>query len=194
MSTTTQAPQAPSTFKERIKGKNKKELIELASSEFQLNVDNKVDTETIRDTLQRVHEERVTTAMEKNQAAAQVFLERDKDEKLLLVAFNPLDFPNNPLKFSYEGGYGVRDRKNPKRNPNGLSKVPTFFLIPGETYQLPLCVIEWLRSKTFRDNKPQFDTETGMQNGNIPIIKPRFMLNVVLSEAAMNDLGTRKFN
>ena len=193
MSTTTEAPQTPVTFKERIKGKNKQELIKFASSEFQLNVDNKVDAEVIRDTLQRVHEERITIALEKNQAAAQVFLERDKNEKLLTVTFNPLEFPNNPLKFSYEGGYGVRDRKNPKRNPNGLSRVPTFFLIPGETYQLPLCVIDWLKSKTFRDNKPQFDTETGMQNGNIPIIKPRFMLNVVLSEAARNGLGTRTF-
>ena len=194
MSTTTEASQAPSTFKERIKGKNKKDLTEIATKEFQLNIDDKVGVDVIRDTLQRLHEDRITTALETNQAAAQVSLERDKDEKLLSVVFNPLDFPTNPLKFSYDGGYGIRNRKNPKKNPNGLSKMANFFLIPGETYQLPLCVIEWLRSKTYRDSKPQFDDKTGMINGNIPIIKPRFMLNVVLSEKAMNDLGSRKFD
>ena len=194
MSTTTQAPQTPPTFKERIKGKNKKELTDIATDEFQLTVDSKVGVDVLRDTLQRIHEDRATTAMETNQAAAHVFLERDENEKLLEVVFLPLEFPNNPLKFSYDGGYGIRDRKNSQRNPNGLSKMANFFLIPGETYQLPLCVIDWLKSKTYRDSKPQFDEITGMISGNVPIIKPRFMLNVVLSEAAMNELGSRNFN
>jgi len=194
MSTTTEAPQAPLTFKERIKGKSKKDLAEIAKEEFQLNVDTKVEVDVLRDTLQRMHESRVTTALEKNQAAAQLFLERDKDEKLLPIIFQPLDFPTNPLKFSFDGGFGIRDRKNPKRNPGGLSRMANFFLIPGETYQLPLCVINHLKSKTYRDNKPQFDSETGMQNGNIPIIKPRFMLTPVLSDAAMNNLGSRNFS
>lgn len=194
MSTTAQETQTPSTFKERIKGLSKKELTELALDEFQLNIDSKITTDVIRDSLQRVHEERITTALEVNQKAAQLFLERDKKEKLLTVVFLPLDFPNNPCKFSYDGGYGVRSRKDPKRNPNGLSRMANFFLIPGETYQLPLCVITWLQGKTYRDNKPQFDSSTGMQNGNIPVIKPRFMLNPVLTDQAMSDLGSRKFD
>lgn len=194
MSTATQTTQTPQTFKERIKGLSKKELVVIASEEFQLNIDDRVGVEVLRDTLQRVHEERVTTAMEINQKAAQLFLERDKNEKLLTVIFLPLDFPNAPCKFSYDGGYGVRSRKDPKRNPNGLTRMANFFLIPGEQYQLPLCVINHLQSKTYRDNKPQFDPKTGMQNGNIPIIKPRFMLNPVLSDQAMSDLGSRNFN
>jgi hypothetical protein len=194
MSTATQTTQTPQTFKERIKGMSKNELTEIAKDEFQLSVDDRVLVDVLRDTLQRVHEERKTTAMEINQAASQLFLERDKDEKLLTVIFLPLDFPNAPCKFSYDGGYGVRNRKNPKRNPNGLSKMANFFLIPGEQYQLPLCVINHLQGKTYRDNKPQFDSKSGMQNGNIPIIKPRFMLNPVLSDEAMKDLGSRKFN
>jgi hypothetical protein len=178
---------------ERIKGLNKKELIALASEEFQLTIENKVGVDAIRDTLQRVHESRITSAMETNQAAAQLFLERDPNEKLLAIAFQPLDFPKNPLKFSYDGGYGIRDRKNPQRNPNGLTRMANFFLIPGETYQLPLCVIEHLQKKTYRDNKPQFDATSGLQNGNIPVIKPRFMLNPVLSAETMSNLGTRNF-
>ena len=194
MSTDTKPTQVPTTFKERIKGLSRKELILLAKDEFQLNVDDRVGVDVLRDTLQRVYEERVTTAMEKNQAASQLFLERDKNEKLLEVIFLPLDFPNAPCKFSYDGGYGVRNRKMPKKNPNGLSKMANFFLIPGEKYQLPLCVINHLKGMTYRDNKPQFDSATGMQNGNIPVIKPRFMLNPVLSDQSMSDLGSRKFN
>lgn len=193
MSATTIEPQVSSTFMERIKGLNKKELIALASEEFQLTIENKVGVDAIRDTLQRVHESRITSAMETNQAAAQLFLERDPNEKLLAIAFQPLDFPKNPLKFSYDGGYGIRDRKNPQRNPNGLTRMANFFLIPGETYQLPLCVIEHLQKKTYRDNKPQFDATSGLQNGNIPVIKPRFMLNPVLSAETMSNLGTRNF-
>ncbi len=193
MSTATQTTQLPPTFKERIKGMSKKELVPIAKDEFQLNVDDRVGVDVLRDTLQRVHEERISTAMEINQKAAQLFLERDKDEKLLTVIFLPLDFPNAPCKFSYDGGFGVRNRKDPKRNPNGLTRMANFFLIPGEKYQLPLCVINHLQSMTYRDNKPQFDQTTGMQNGNIPVIKPRFMLNPVLSDQAMSDLGSRNF-
>ncbi len=193
MSTATQTTQLPPTFKERIKGMSKKELVGIAKEEFQLNVDDRVEVDVLRDTLQRVYEEQKTTAMEINQAASQLFLERDKAEKLLTVIFLPLEFANAPCKFSYDGGYGIRDRKNPKRNKNGLSKMANFFLIPGEKYQLPLCVINHLQSKTYRDNKPQFDPKTGMQNGNIPVIKPRFMLNPVLSDQAMSDLGSRNF-
>ncbi len=193
MGTATEAPQAPVTFMERITGLQRKQLIEIAQSEFQLNIDHRIDAAVLRDTLIRVHEERVLTALEENQAAAQVFLERDPEEQLLTVVFQPLDFSNNPLKMSYDGGYGVRDRKNPKRNPTGLSAMPTFFLIPGQTYQLPLCVINHLKKLTFRDSRPEFDTETGMIKGNKPIIKQRFSLIPVLSQETMKDLGTRDF-
>jgi hypothetical protein len=194
MSTDTKPTQLPATFKERVKGLTRKELVVIADEEFQLNIDEKVKVDVLRDTLQRMHEEKITTALEINQAAAQLFLERDKDEKLLEVIFMPLDFPNAPCKFSYDGGYGIRNRKDPKKNPNGLSKMADFFLIPGEKYQLPLCVIDHLTSKVYRDNKPQYDSKTGMQNGNIPIIKPRCMLTPVLSNKAKNDLGSRTFN
>lgn len=194
--TDTQSTQVPvtTTFKERIKGLSRKEMTAIAKEEFQLNVDSNVKVETLRDTLQRYHEDRVTSAMEQNQAAAQVFLEANPDEKLLTVQFLPLDFPNNPLKFSNDCGYGIRDRKNPTKNPTGLSRMPTFFLIPRETYQLPLRLIKILESKVFSGSQPEFDTESGMIAGNIPVIKQRFMLRAVLPEHVMENLGTRKFS
>lgn len=193
MGTATEAPQAPATFMERVKGLSKKQLVKIADEEFQLHVDKTISAATLRDTLQRVHEQRILSALERNEAAAQVFLERDPEEKLLKVTFHPLDFPNNPLHFSNDGGYGIRDRKNPNRNPNGLSKMPGFFLIPGQQYFLPLCIINILEKLTFRDSRPEFDTETGMISGNTPIIKQRFSFIPVLSQETMKELGTREF-
>lgn len=193
MDTATEAPQVPVTFMERIKDLSRKQLIEIAKEEFQLTVDSKVEVATLRDTMQRVHEERVTSAMEENQAAAKIFLLRDPDEVLLNVTFQPHDFPNNPLKFANDCGYGVRDRKNPGRNPKGLSKMPTFFLIPGQSYYLPLCLITILKKLTYRDSQPQHDQESGMISGNVPIIKQRFTFVPVLSPETMKGLGTREF-
>lgn len=195
MDTATEAPTVPvvTTFRDRINGLKRKELVEIAKEDFQLNVEEKVSIETLKDILQRCHEERVMTAMEENQKAAHVFLEANPDEKLLNVQFLPLDFPNNPLKFSFDGGYGIRDRKNPKKNPTGLSSMPTFFLIPGQNYQLPICVIRHLEGLTCRDSKPEFDSTTGMIAGNIPVIKQRFMLRPILDDLAMSNQGTRSF-
>lgn len=195
MDTATEAPQVPvtTTFRERIKGLKRKELVAIAKDEFQLNVDERVKADTLKDILIRCHEERIMTAMEENQKAALVFLEANPEEQLLNVQFLPLDFPNNPLKFSYDGGYGIRDRKNPKKNPNGLSSMPTFFLIPGQQYQLPICVIRHLEGLTCRDSKPEFDSVTGMIAGNVPVIKQRFMLRPILDDIAMRGQGTRDF-
>ena len=193
MGTATEAPQVPVTFMERTKDLDRKQLLEIAKEEFQLNVDKKIDVATLRDALIRAHEERVTSAMEQNQAAAQIFLERDPKEVLLNVTFQPNDFPNNPLKFANDAGYGVRDRKNPGRNPTGLSKMPVFFLIPRQDYYLPLCIIDILKKKVCYDSEPQIDTETGMISGNRPIIKQRFSFTPVLSPETLRGLGTREF-
>lgn len=195
MTTATEAPQAPvfTTFRERIKGLKRKELVEIAKDDFQLNVDEKIKDDVLKDLLMRCHEDRITTALEENQKASQVFLEANPKEQLLTIQFLPLDFPNNPLKFSYDGGYGIRNRKNPKKNLTGLSQMPKFFLIPGQIYQLPICVIKHLESMTCRDSKPEYDSQTGMIAGNIPIIKQRFMLRPILSDEAMANMGSRDF-
>ncbi len=193
METATEAPEVPVTFMERVKGLNRKQLTEIATEEFQLNIDSTVKQDTLRDTLIRVHEERITSAMEQNQAAAQIFLLRDSDEVLLNVTFRVHDFPNNPLKFSNDCGYGVRDRKDPKRNPTGLSKMPKFFLIPGQSYYLPLCLINILEKLTYRDGEAQKDRETGMVSGTKPIIKQRFTFVPVLDQDTLRGLGTREF-
>lgn len=193
MSTATEATPIAPTFRERISGLKRRELVEIAKDEFKLNVDSKVKEDILRDTLIRVHEDHVTTALEKNQAASQLFLERDPNEKLVTVQFINLEFPNTPEQFSWDGGFGIRDRKNPSKNPTGLSKMANYLLVHGEVYQLPICLIKHLESKTYRDSEPQIDTETGMIAGNKPIIKTRFSLRPVLTDEVMESMGQRDF-
>ncbi len=197
MSTATKAPQEFVTFRERVQGLSRKDLVQLAKDEFSLTVESGVNKDTISDILIREQEDRIAVALEKNQASSQLFLEANPQEQLLSVQFIPLDFPTNPLKFSYDGGMGIRNRKNLKKDTEGklkgLSRMANFFLIPGQIYQLPICVINHLKSKTMHDAKPVFDTETGMQSGVIPVIKPRFSLVPQLSPKTMNDLGSRTF-
>lgn len=193
MSTATEAAPVAVTFRERISGLSRKELVEIAKEEFHLNVDRTVKGDILRDTLIRRHEDRITTAMERNQAASLLFLERDPDEKLVTVQFINLEFPNTPEQFSWDGNFGIRDKKNPSKNPTGLSRMANYLLIHGEIYQLPICLIKHLESKTYRDSEPQIDTETGMIGGNKPVIKARFSLRPVLTDEAMDTMGHRNF-
>ncbi len=177
-------------FKERIAKLGLKELREVANVEFGLVVDEKLKIEVVKDQLLRIYEQNTSDAKTLNEQSAMLFEGVGANGKVVPVKFLPQDFPNAPVNFSNDCGFGIRDPKNPKRNPTGLSKVPVFKLIPGEVYNLPICVIRMLEGKTFRDSKPTYDLETGMINGNRPVIKPRFMLPVVLSDDAMREMGT----
>ncbi len=188
METATQA--VGQTFRERITTLGIKELREIASEEFSLNVDEKLKKDVVIDQLIRIYEEKTSSARTLNEKSAALFLSADPNEKLVSVKFLPLDFPNASVKFVYDGGLGIRDAKNPKKNPKGLSRAARFNLIPSEVYKLPIRVIKHLEGLVYRDSKPIHDPVTGMITGNIPIIKPRFMLQVILSDEQMREMGT----
>ncbi len=173
-------------FADRIKNMTGKQLREMASEEFALDVAETVKPAAIREQLLRVYEQRTMEAKTLNEQAAQIFLNANPDEKVVSVKFLPLDFPHAVVDFSNDCGFGIRG----PNNETGLSKMPVFKLIPGEVYQLPVCVIRMLETKTFRDSKPTFDPVTGMIIGNTPIIKPRFMLQMVMSDEQMRAMGT----
>lgn len=180
-------------FRERIAMLNVKELRSIASEEFGLNIDEKLKKEIIIDQLIRIHEEKTASAKNLNEKSAALFISADKDERLVSVKFLNLEFPTASEEFCNDGGLGIRGTKNPKprlKPPYRLSKMPRFKLIPGEVYKLPIRIIRVLESLTYRDSKPIYDPVTGMITGNIPIIKPRFMLQVVLSDKQMQEMGT----
>ena len=177
-------------FRDRIAKLSAKELRELADKEFALKVDEKLKKDVIIDQLIRIHEETASSARTLNEQSAALFISADKNERLVNIKFLPLDFPNAVVEFANDGGKGLRDSKNPKKNPTGLSKMPRFKLIPGEVYALPITIIRRLEKLVYRDSKPTYDPVTGMITGNMPIIKPRFMLQVVLSDEQMREMGT----
>ena len=190
MTTATEASVEHVPFKVRISKMGIADLREIASEEFGLNIDEKLKKEVVIDQLLRIYEEKTFSARSLNEKSAALFLTSDPNERMISVKFLPLDFSNAPIEFCYDGGHGIRDPKNPKKNPKGLSKVPRFKLIPGEIYKLPIVVIRHLESRTYRDSKPVFDPVSGMITGNIPVIKPRFMLQVVLTDDQLRELGT----
>ena len=177
-------------FRDRIAKLDKPALIAIADEEFSLKVDEKLTKVVIIDQLIRIYEETANSARTLNEKSAALFLSADKTERLVDVKFLPLDFPNAVVEFANDGGLGLRDPKNPKRNPNGLSKMPRFKLIPGEVYALPIRIIRALEKLIYTGSKPITDTNTGMITGNMPVIKPRFMLTPVLSDEQMREMGT----
>ena len=193
METSTQEAVQHVPFEERIKKLGKNELIAIAAEEFNLNIDDKLTKEVIRDQLIRCHEDQANSARSMNEKAASLFLQADKKEKLVSVKFLPQDFAHASVEFTNDGGHGIKDKRNPGRNPNGLLEMPRFLLIPGEVYKLPICIIKRLEGLTYRDSKPVFG-EAGMITGNIPILKARFLLQVQYSDDQLREMGTRNID
>ncbi len=183
-------------FRDRIAKLDESALRTLADEEFGLTIDGQLKKEAIVKQLVKIYEETTNAARTLNEQSAMLFLEADENERLIAVKFMPLDFPNAPVDFSNDGGLGLRGKKlgkGQKKPPNwdkGLRKMPVFKFIPGETYKLPIRLIKILEDLTFRGSKPQHDPVTGMISGNMPVIKPRFMLTPVLSDEQMREMGT----
>ena len=190
--TATQAVEHVS-FKDRISKMNEQQLRDLATDEFSVNIDGQLKKEAITKFLLEAYENSRTAAESLNRDSAQLFLDRDEDEPIIQTKFMPLDFPNAPVEFAYDGGDGVTGKGSPKLKPGQkkrLRQMPRFTLIPGETYKLPLSVIKHLEGLTYRDSKPVHDPVSGMITGNIPVIKPRFMLQTILTDAQLSEMST----
>lgn len=190
--TATQAVEHVS-FKDRISAMDEPQLRELASEEFNVTIDGQLKKDAIVKYLLDVYENTRKEAATLNKDSAQLFLDRNKDEPIIQIKFMPLDFPHAPVEFAYDGGYGVTGKGSPKLKPGQpkrLRQMPRFKFIPAEMYKLPLVVVKHLESLTYRDSKPKHDPVTGMIIGNIPIIKPRFMLQPVLTEDQLREMST----
>jgi hypothetical protein len=57
-----------------------------------------------------------------------------------------------------------------------------YHLFHGEMYVLPLLLIRHLEKKTYVAHKPVYDSLTGLQSAVIPIIKPRFLFQQMISD------------
>jgi hypothetical protein len=180
-------------FEKQIADLDRDKLLDIATKQFNVTIDVSMKAEAIRKFLLDTHKGIKKQASQLNAESCKLFIEHDPNERLVRVKFIPLEFANNPLDFNYDGGYGVKAKggtKLKKGQVKRLRKMPTFKLVPGETYKLPYCVVKRLESLTTRDYKAVHDTETGMLKGQIPVIKPRFMLVPVLTDEQMLQMGT----
>ena len=166
-----------------LDGMSKDEMIKYADDVFGLTVDPKLSKDTIKSSLLKADQIRHGEAKTLNDQSTRMFA--DKGDKIISVKFHRLDFADADLEFSYSGKIGMRG----KVNKNGFQKCPSFHLYPGETYALPRQVIEHLKSLSFVTHKTVMDQATGMIKGTIPIVKPKFILEYVLSNDQLERLA-----
>lgn len=163
-------------LREKLKAMTKEQLIQYADEAFALTVDARLKTETIIEKLLEIENGVKQQANKLNKESA-LMAETDNDP-VVDVIFHRMDFPEADLEFSFSGKRGMRGTENPK----GFAKCPSYHLWPGETYSIPWSVKEHLESLTFTTHKPVIDPVSGLQSGVIPIVKPRFVLQLKMTK------------
>jgi hypothetical protein len=193
MSDTGTKPIEQQSFNSRIKAADEETLRAIGSDEFGVNFDTTLNKKTMETILLDMYKHVKAEAKLMNKQSAQLFLDRDKDEPIIQVKFLPQEFANAPLEFCYDGKYGVDGKGGTKVKPGQkkrLKKMPRFKLVAGESYKLPIVVVEHLQSLVTRDNKAKIDPESGMVIGNMPVIRSRFLVPPDISSDRMKELQT----
>lgn len=166
-------------LQKELEGMNKRQLIQYANEQMGYTIDEKLTKEAIVTALVQLDDNRKMEAQKVNrESTAKAVSETDPAIK---VQFYNMESPTADLEFAYPGPRGMRGPVNKK----GFSKCPVYHLFPGQITELPYSVIEHLEGLTFTTHQPHFDPMTGMQDGAIPVIKPRFILKIILTKEQM---------
>lgn len=160
-------------LKDQLEKMNRKEL-EAYADTVGYKVDGRVKDATIIEAMLKSDSERKKKASDINEESLRKVV--DKNDPEILVIFNNAETANADLEFCYSEPRGMFGPEN----PNGYKKMPKYHLFPGERVKLPYSVYEHLSNLTFRTNKVVW--KDGQIAGNEPIIKPRFILQVVVSK------------
>ncbi|MBE3139678.1 MAG: hypothetical protein IMZ53_03740 [Thermoplasmata archaeon] len=181
------------TLESRLLAMPKSQLIQVAKDEFNLEVDGRLSEKSIIRELLNQNTAQQKEAKEKTTESTKMVV--TNDDPLVTILFMPLDFPNAPVEFNYDSGRGVMgtgitpEQKIEAKKLGLLEKMPHYHLFPGQTYDLPMSVIKHLKGLTFRDSIPIINQQTGMIDGNKPVIKPRFSLDVQLTDEQYRQVG-----
>lgn len=167
-----------------LKAMGKPQLIKYASERMGLNVDDSLNKDVIIENLIRVDAAKKNEAKQMNAESLAVAV-TDKDPVIKVKFFN-MESPGTFIEFSYSGKRGMRG----PQNPNGFKKCPKYMLFHGETYDIPYSVFEHLGKLVHQSHKPIFDQATGMQAGSMPILKPRFVLQAIVSKEQLIKLNS----
>lgn len=188
MSPATETNSPPETeyhdLKEFLESLKMPQLVKYASDKYGLTVESTVKKDVIIENIVRVDEDFKNKARTLNEKSTA--LVATKNDPPIRVRFIRLDFPHADLQFNYDSGRGLKGPKNKK----GFSRCPGYHLFPGMEYTLCLSVIRHLESLIFKDSKPVVDPITGLIAGNQTIIRPRFILQAILSDDDLKRLAT----
>lgn len=181
-------------LKEQLDVMKKPQLIKYME-DLGYNVDRRLSENTIRENILKIDADRKGSAQKINEDSLAMTI--DKNDPMIEVRFFNLESANTDVEFAYAGKrgmYGPSYTKDGKKygNPNGHKKCPVYHLFPGEKVKLAYSVYEHLESLTFVTHKTVYDTVTGMIQGNIPIIKPRFILQPIFSKADIVNLNKNR--
>lgn len=171
-------------LKDQLASMGKSQLVKYME-DLGYNVDLRLSEKSIRENILKIIADRKNDARKTNEDSLEMTV--DKKDPMIEVRFFNLETPNVDVEFSYSGKrgmYGPTYMLKGKKygNPNGHKKCPKYHLFPGETVKLAYSVYEHLIGLTFVTHKTVFDPQTGMIQGNIPIIKPRFILQPIFSK------------
>lgn len=162
-------------LKTRLKLMNKDQLIQFGKDEFSLKIEPVLTEKVIIDNLMRLDDARRDSAIKENEDSLNKSI--SASDPPIRVKFHNLMSPEEVITFSYAGPKGMRGPVN----KTGHKKCPSYKLYPGEEYTLPLSVKEHLESLTFTHYKTIVDKLTGQIAGNVPILKPKYIMYPVIS-------------
>ncbi len=172
-------------LKVRLTTMNKDQLIKFGEDEFSLKIEPVLTNKVIIENLLRLDNIRRGDAIKVNEESLHKSI--SADDPPIRVKFFNLQSPAEVINFSFAGPKGMRGPINKK----GHQKCPSYKLYPGEEYTLPLSVKEHLESLTFTHYKTIVDQLTGQVAGNVPILKPKYILNPVISKAQLLALQSK---
>lgn len=159
------------------------------------NVDGRLAEKTIRENILNVVADRKNNAAKLNEDSSRATI--SEDDPMIKVKFFNLESPSTDLEFAFPGKRGmfgpkfIKDGKT-YGNPTGHRKCPKYHLFPGEPVELAYSVYEHLESLTFVTHKTVFDPITGLIQGNIPIIKPRFILQPIITKEDLVNINKNR--
>ncbi len=181
-------------LKDQLEGMNKSQLIKYMEN-LGYNVDMRLSEKSLKENILKIVGDRKNDARKTNEDALGMTVR--EDDPMIEVRFFNLETPNIDVEFAFPGkrgmygpSYTVKGEKY--GNPNGHKKCPKYHLFPGETVKLAYSVYEHLISLTFMTHKTVFDPQSGMIQGNIPIIKPRFILQPIFSKEDIMNINKNR--
>ena len=171
-------------LKTRLEAMKKDQLIKFGADEFNLKIEPVLTEKVIIENLLKLDNARKSEATKDNETSLKKTI--SQDDPPITVKFFNLQSPEEVLNFSFAGPKG---RRGPV-NKTGHKKCPSYKFYPGETYTVALSVKEHLESLMFTHYKTVVDKVTGHVAGTVATMKPKYILNPVITKEQLISLQT----